>query len=766
MGTFITLKTKSFLFLRNTILTFLCLGLVQMSQAQTSGTQCFVKSSDPNRVNAKVTWTYNSTAQTYTIRTTFSKGFVDNTYGTNAIGWPNNHNFSDLVGSDHLQLALYDGSNTKKLEFKIDYISASSSASSGYKSLGVTGGDGKMIVGSSSDIVSWETSLDANFNDYGYVLTSNSPATDASYSTNPSYPNWIYEVWYEVTVKASAFGAAGFGTPSISGVHASPSKTGNNTELVVPGTCPGMMKIGNNVFADANFNGKKDAGEAGLSGVSVKLYKDFNGDNVVDGAAVATTMTDASGNYYFSGLEEGKYIVGVVKASGYAMSASVVSSGSPDNNIDNDNNGVVDAGSEVRTKYMTLSSNAEPTTDGDDASGNMTMDIGLREISNTPTGTSTSGEICWKSTTSGSCVTARTVYTINSNSTVTIRTYLSKCFVDNTYGVNSIGWPKEHTFRSLVYSDNLEYALYNGAGQKVMDFHMDYITASPTASSGYATLGVTGGDGQMVLGNASDVVDVNTSIDVNFNDYGYVLTENSPATDANYTPNPAYPNWIYDVWYEATVKLSAFGPSGFGTVSIPYVHASPSKTGNESEIITKTTCPAVLKLGNLVFNDTNNNGVYDAGEPGIGGATVKLYADANGDNIADGSVIATTTTSATGAYSFSGLAMGCYIVGVTLPQGYIMGSSTSTSATPNNNIDNDNNFIVAAAGEVRTNSICLATGSEPTNDGDDNNGNLTLDAGLKVPPPPPSLTLGNLVFNDVNNNGMWDSGEPGCKALP
>ena len=33
-----------------------------------------------------------------------------------------------------------------------------------------------------------------------------------------------------------------------------------------------------------------------------------------------------------------------------------------------------------------------------------------------------------------------------------------------------------------------------------------------------------------------------------------VLNTNSPASNSNYTPNPSYPNWIYDVWYEVKVK--------------------------------------------------------------------------------------------------------------------------------------------------------------------------------------------------------------------
>jgi hypothetical protein len=193
---------------------------------------------------------------TTTIRTTFAKTFVDNTYGTNAIGWPSGHKFSDLTGSDKLQLALFDVGGTKRLEFKIDYITASTAVAgvnpSGYKTLGVTGGDGGMILGSAGSIKSCLTSMDVNLNNNGptYYLTANSPLTNSSYTPNATYPNWIYDVWYEVTVYNSAFNAGGgFGHPLITSVHASPSKTGNNTECVQP--CVSVLSVSNAVSFEA-----------------------------------------------------------------------------------------------------------------------------------------------------------------------------------------------------------------------------------------------------------------------------------------------------------------------------------------------------------------------------------------------------------------------------------------------------------------------------------------------------------------------------------
>ncbi|MGE3344581.1 MAG: SdrD B-like domain-containing protein, partial [Vicinamibacterales bacterium] len=192
---------------------------------------CYVGTSAP-QVGGNQTWWTNPDG-TITIRTTLSRNFVDNTYGTGQIGWPgNNHTFSHLVKSDAIQVALYNGAGAKAMEVKLDYLTESSATASGYKALGIWGGDGAMISGSASDVVSADSSLSRNFNQFGYVLTSNSPATTAAYAPNSSYPNWIFDVYYDVTVKASAFGASGFGYPRLTSMHASPSKTGNNTEPV------------------------------------------------------------------------------------------------------------------------------------------------------------------------------------------------------------------------------------------------------------------------------------------------------------------------------------------------------------------------------------------------------------------------------------------------------------------------------------------------------------------------------------------------------
>jgi hypothetical protein len=176
------------------------------------------------------------------LRLTFDPDFVDNTFGTGSIGWPHRrgHTFlKDLIKSDHAELMASNAMGDEVVRFKLDYVSADPSAKSGYGSLGVRGGDGKMISGDPAWILAWNTSISRNMNERGYAsYTVDSPATDASYTPNPSAPDWDYRVVYEAWIDLAAFGSSGFGDASIESVHASPSKSGEDTVIVKPGKCP------------------------------------------------------------------------------------------------------------------------------------------------------------------------------------------------------------------------------------------------------------------------------------------------------------------------------------------------------------------------------------------------------------------------------------------------------------------------------------------------------------------------------------------------
>jgi hypothetical protein len=207
-----------------------------------SSTLCFYGSNDPASPAATVEQIVEVVdgQEMVHIRVTFDPAFVDNSYGQGSIGWSpvRGHWYSDLVGSDHVELQLNDGNGDLAMHFTVDYISADASKPCGYGTLGVSGGEGGMIVGSSDDILAVATSLDRNLNGCGYCLTQDSPATDDDYTPNPMYPNWDYRMVYEIWIDADAFGTAGFSEALIEFVHASPAKTEEETIEVGEAPCP------------------------------------------------------------------------------------------------------------------------------------------------------------------------------------------------------------------------------------------------------------------------------------------------------------------------------------------------------------------------------------------------------------------------------------------------------------------------------------------------------------------------------------------------
>lgn len=178
--------------------------------------------------------------------------------------------------------------------------------------------------------------------------------------------------------------------------------------------------------------------------------------------------------------------------------------------------------------------------------------------------------------------------------------------IDNTYGNNAIGWGehvapsgKDHKFRSLKGSDKAQFTITDGAENVVFDFTMDYISDSDSAPSGFASLGVTSKDGHVHSGSADSLLAWGTSLDYNFNTLGHVLTEDSPATDEDYTENPYFPGWVFEVTYEFQIDGNLFRDNGFGGLTIPIVHNSPNKVAKNAVFPTVVPEPSTMGLLSL-----------------------------------------------------------------------------------------------------------------------------------------------------------------------
>ncbi len=152
-------------------------------------------------------------------------------------------------------------------------------------------------------------------------------------------------------------------------------------------------------------NGLRGAGETGISGVVVRLYRS-DGVTIarrIDGSNVPDSTTNATGYYRFDNLPAGDYIVEVIGTNftganplvGFRSSTGATGTyepaPDPDNDLDNDDNGTFASGV-ARSLTVTLgegSGTAEPTSavDGDggvvsspeaqDNQSNRTVDFGF-----------------------------------------------------------------------------------------------------------------------------------------------------------------------------------------------------------------------------------------------------------------------------------------------------------------------------------------------------------------------------------------------------
>jgi hypothetical protein len=242
----------------------------------------------------------------------------DNSYGVNAVGWPSGHTFGNLTGSDKAGVQIKNGVGTVVLSMEVDYLSAKTGTPSGYASLGVTGGDGDMLVGTAAGIQA-TTSLANNLNNTGYCvalnctvagtnLLVNSPPTDAAHTTydlaNPAaHGLWDFHNTYYVRITPGSNPAlAGFDPstwtvePNLTVLHNSPAKPCP----AGPFNCDDIT-VGNKTFGSkevkVDVNNINQTQDAFITGVHITWPVGTNGalKSVKRGGDVIWSGTNATG---------------------------------------------------------------------------------------------------------------------------------------------------------------------------------------------------------------------------------------------------------------------------------------------------------------------------------------------------------------------------------------------------------------------------------------------------------------------------------------
>ncbi|WP_145478595.1 SdrD B-like domain-containing protein [Stenotrophomonas rhizophila] len=155
-------------------------------------------------------------------------------------------------------------------------------------------------------------------------------------------------------------------------------------------------------------------------------------------------------------------------------------------------------------------------------------------------------------------------------------------------------------------------------------------------------------------------------------------------------------------------------------------------------------------LSGTVFLDRNNNGVQDAGEPGLPGVQLQLPA---GTVDALGNAVVAVATDADGRYRFDHLLAGSYSVTEQAAQPSFNGGPTLNGLTRAGSIDGTTVGVATAVASVPSaiSAITLPAGKAGT----------AYDFGEILP-----VSIGGAVFFDVDNDGVRNgAAETGIEAV-
>lgn len=170
-----------------------------------------------------------------------------------------------------------------------------------------------------------------------------------------------------------------------------------------------------------------------------------------------------------------------------------------------------------------------------------------------------------------------------------------------------------------------------------------------------------------------------------------------------------------------------------------------------------------MAIGNQVFADRNNNGIWDNTgtnpEVGVQNVQLQLIEDSNNDGIyspgIDQQAITslgapqTTSTSTVGLYAFAPIPQGAYFVIIPASQfanGNPAAGYSVSSVVPPNATNNANTAVTLVGGGAVTKRVVLTPGSAPTSDGDnDANTDNSIDIGLN-----PNFDLAIEKFGPAN----------------
>jgi uncharacterized repeat protein (TIGR01451 family) len=508
----------------------------------------------------------------------------------------------------------------------------------------------------------------------------------------------------------------------------------------------GTAALGDRLWIDADGDGVQDANEAGLGGIEVILYGDADGDGIYD-TPVATNTTDEAGNYIFDGLTPGAY---VVEVNGGTDPAGYAQTGDPDGTLDNAGSPVVLAPGDV---YVNADFGYQPdagTTGsiGDrvwfDANADGAQDAGETGISGVTVSLikDLDGDGIWDD---GEPIIATDItdadgiygfsglpvadgagtddYLVWVNDTGSVLFGL-----DPVTDADGLSAPVS----GLVSGANIS-AVQNldSAGDADQDF--GYTAAGHTAGAGLI------GDTIFLDRDGDNIADAGEGLEgvtVNLYDAAGTTLLASTVTDEN---GNYWFGGLADATYTVKVDAStlpagvtnSYDPDG-GTAN----QSAVSIAGGNIDLLQDFGYAAATPntIGGTLWTDADADGTLEGAETGRFACVTVTLSDTNGN------VVGTTVTDSNGDYSFSGLPDGTYTVDVTDNANLLNGTWHSDGPDDGaNNNSQDDTYTVSVSGGVT---------------------DTTGDFGYYKEP----ASIGNLVWSDLNSNGIQDAGEPGLPS--
>ncbi|MBC2162028.1 SdrD B-like domain-containing protein [Listeria booriae] len=553
------------------------------------------------------------------------------------------------------------------------------------------------------------------FNTQGSLVATTTTGADGRY-TFADVPDGTYYV--HVDLSTIPTNEKLYTTQGINGADGNSSyftiSNGNAITGFHFGFYPQQGAIQSYVYNDANKNGQKDGGEAGISGVHVALYTEA-------GAKVADATTDSAGAYHFDAIEPGRYYAKADIPDGYKYQSGA------------------EFGADGTTGYFTVAS--EQTLRNE-------LNLGL----STSNSSAVSGKVTDAATGAGLANTRVELRDVQGNlidsqqtdtngnynfTALAAGNYYTKVVIPTDYsfasgngygndgnsnyiqldGSNSstsysIALRKQVTDSSAISGKVTDAATGSGLANTRVELHDvqgNLIDSQQTDTNGnYNFTGLAAGNyyTKVVIPSNYDFASSNGyGSDGNSNyiqlngentssDYSIALRKQANTTISGVINTPSGQGvsenvslYSVDGTLVKTVSTDSQGNFSFAGVSagnyyvkasIPEGYTFQSSQGFGSDgnsfylqadgtsNISNLRLTLAQKSGQIrstVFNDLNKNGTQEVGESGVAGATVTLYSNT-------GAVVETTTTDANGLYKFETVTPGTYYVKVTPPTGY------------------------------------------------------------------------------------------------